>query len=172
MEIAILGFGGMGRHVLKALISEARVTKIHIFDPDPNQRPKNSASLSFTTELETILENPVIAVAFITSPNHTHKDLALQCMRAGKAVMLEKPMAPTFADSELLVQESERLGVYLQVGFELRYSKLYTTIKEWIDQGLLGRIVNTKCTYICSEFLGRNSWRNSLRTGGDVWGKT
>ena len=54
--------------------------------------------------------------------------------------------------------EAERRGLFFQVGFELRYSKLYAKIKEWADAGLLGEIVNTHCLYGSSAW-GKGIWR-------------
>lgn len=65
-----------------------------------------------------------------------------------------------------MVEESERRNGFLQIGFELRYSKLYAQVKEWIEAGLLGEIVNTHCWYICGEFHGKASWRIRRDSGG------
>ena len=49
---------------------------------------------------------------------------------------------------------------FLQVGFELHYSKMYQKVKEWIDEGKLGDVVNVQCRYYCCEFHKKNSWRS------------
>jgi predicted dehydrogenase len=95
----------------------------------------------------------------------------MAALRAGKAVMCEKPIATTLADASEMVEEAEKRGLFFQIGFELRYSKLYTMVKDWIDQGVLGDVMNTQCTYICSEFHHKGSWRNKLATGGGMFGE-
>ena len=92
-------------------------------------------------------------------------------LEAGKAVMCEKPIATTLEDSRLMVEEAEKRGLFFQIGFELRYSRLYSKVKQWIDDGLLGEIVNIHCCYICSEFHHKGSWRNKLATGGSMFGE-
>lgn len=124
-----------------------------------------------TTDLDSILADPDIGLVFVTASNDAHKPLVMAALRAGKAVMCEKPIATTLEDSREMVEEAERRGLFFQIGFEARYSKLYTTIKEWADQGLLGQIMNTQCTYICSEFHNKDSWRNQLSTGGGMFGE-
>jgi predicted dehydrogenase len=69
------------------------------------------------------------------------------------------------------VETAERLGAFLQIGFEARYSLLYCKVKEWIDAGLLGQVVNTHGYYICSEFHHKGSWRNRTATGGSMFGE-
>ena len=107
-----------------------------------------------------------------TAANSAHKELTLQALTAGKAVLCEKPMAVTLGDGREMVETAERLGAFLQIGFEARYSLLYTRVKEWIEAGLLGQVVNTHCYYICSEFHHKGSWRNKLKsTGGNMFGE-
>ena len=66
---------------------------------------------------------------------------------------------------------AERTGGFLQIGFELRYSHLYTTVKDWIIRGLLGRVLNTQCTY-CSSAWGRDDlWRVASQTSGGMFGE-
>jgi len=121
--------------------------------------------------LDRVLENPDIRLVFITASNNAHKELTVAALEAGKAVMCEKPMATTLADAEAMVETAERTKGFLQIGFELRYSHLYTMVKDWIDQGLLGRVLNTHCLY-CSSAWGRHdSWRASARTSGGMFGE-
>ena len=124
-----------------------------------------------TTRLDEILADPAVRLVFITASNAAHKDLTVAALGAGKAVMCEKPMATTLADARTMVETAERARGFLQIGFELRYSKLYTKVKEWVDAGLLGDVVNVNCTYICSEFHYKGSWRNKLATGGSMFGE-
>ena len=67
-------------------------------------------------------------------------------------------------------ETAERLGLFLQIGFELRYSHLYTKIQEWADAGLLGDIVNTHCLY-CSSAYEKDAWRNRMDEGGSTFGE-
>ncbi len=84
---------------------------------------------------------------------------------------MQKPMAVTLQDSREMVESPEGQAAFLQIGFELRYSLLYTRVKEWIDAGLLGQVVNTHCYYICSEFHHKGSWRNYKASGGSMFGE-
>lgn len=163
----------MGCSVIGALLGRQEHAGLIAYDPSPEALTgvRERFGIETTRDLSLVLQNPDVKLVFITAPNHVHCDLASAAMRAGKAVLLEKPIATSMEDSVRLVEESERLGVFLQIGFELRYSKLYTTVKDWIDSGLLGKVVNVHCTYICSEFHGKDSWRNQLATGGGMFGE-
>lgn len=173
MKVAVLGAGGMGGTVIEHLKECHQVKEIVAMDTRPErvQELKAKYGIHASTRLDELLSDPAIPLVFITASNAAHKDLAVAALQAGKAVMCEKPMATTLADARTMVETAERTHGFLQIGFELRYSKLYTKIKEWIDAGLLGDVINVTCTYVCSEFHGKGSWRNKLATGGSMFGE-
>lgn len=173
MKIAVVGAGGMGETVIRHLRDTDGVREIVAQDirPERVQQLHDKYHIHATTDLDAILRDPQVPLVFVTSSNGAHRDLTMQSLEAGKAVMCEKPIATTLEDARAMVEYAERRQAFLQIGFELRYSKLYTKVKEWIDAGLLGEIINTQCTYICSEFHGKGSWRNKLETGGSMFGE-
>ncbi len=171
MKVSVLGSGQMGESVIQHLLPSPEVQEITAYDVNAErlQELKDKYGIQVTDDLDQVLSNKAIELVFIASPNHTHKSLAIQCMEAGKAVLCEKPMANTYEDAKELVEKSEELGAFLQIGFECRYSKLYTTVKEWIDAGLLGDVVNTHTNYVSSEFHHKDNWRNKKATGGSMF---
>jgi len=173
MKIGILGAGAMGGTVIKHLRKSPRVTDIVAMDIRPERvaELRQEFEVEATTDVQRILGDSDIPLVFITSSNDAHRELTLRSIAAGKAVMCEKPMANSLADAEAMVVAAEKHGAFLQIGFELRYSKLYTKVKEWIDAGLLGDVVLTHCTYIMSEFWGKASWRCKTATGGSMFGE-
>ena len=122
-----------------------------------------------TNDLKGILGDPEIKFVSIAAVNEVHCDLAVRSLRAGKAVMCEKPMGITLEEARTILAAEKESGGFLQIGFELRYSRLYRKVKEWIDEGLVGRVLNTHCTYFCSEFHLRDSWRS--RSKGTLLGE-
>lgn len=173
IEVAILGAGEMGESVIHHLLESPRVSGVTLFDPDfaRLQSLKEKYVVNVSPTLREVLDNPHIRLVFITAANHAHKELTLASLAAGKAVMCEKPMATTLADSIAMVEAAERCNGFLQIGFELRYSHLYTTVKKWIDQGLLGTVLNTKCFY-CTSAWGRDRvWRAKTESSGGMFGE-
>jgi predicted dehydrogenase len=173
IKVGVLGAGAMGGTVIEHLQLCPLAGGIVAQDVRPERVEELVAKygIAATTDARRILDDPDVKLVFITSSNDAHKELTLQALDAGKAVMCEKPMANTLSDAREMVDAVERTGGFLQIGFELRYSKLYTKVKEWIDAGLLGKVVNTHCYYICSEFHHKGSWRNKKNTGGSMFGE-
>lgn len=76
----------------------------------------------------------------IATPAETHCDLALKAFAAGKHVMVEKPMALTYADALKMKAASEKADRTLLVGHLLEYHPAITAIKDRIADGSLGKI--------------------------------
>jgi predicted dehydrogenase len=173
MEVAILGGGQMGINVMQHLKDSPLVGGITVFDPNAERLAQfgRDHGVKTSDSLERVLDNPAVRLVFITASNDAHKTLAIAALEAGKAVMCEKPMATNLADAEAMVEAVERTKGFLQIGFELRYSHLYTTVKDWIEKGLLGRVLNTQCTYCTSAWGRHNVWRAASDTSGGMFGE-
>ena len=142
MKVGILGAAAMGGNVIKAIRDEPGVDEIVALDirPERVRQLRDELGVTATDSLAAVLDDPEVKLVFVTASNAAHAPLTLAALEAGKAVMCEKPIATTLADAERVVRTAEAKGAFLQIGFELRYSKLYTQVKNWIDQGLLGPI--------------------------------
>ena len=173
IDAAILGCGQMGQNVIEHLRDSPLIRSITVFDPNADRMEQlcQSHGVKKLDSLQRVLEDPAIRLVFITASNDVHKELTIAALEAGKAVMCEKPMATCLADAEAMVATAERTGGFLQVGFELRYSHLYTKVKDWIAQGLLGQVVNTQCTYCTSAWGRANVWRAATSTSGGMFGE-
>lgn len=173
LEVAVLGGGNMGQNVIRHLADSSLVQAVTVFDRNAERLEslRKNHGVKTADRLEQVLADPKIKLVFITASNDAHKDLTVAALEAGKAVMCEKPMATTLADAQAMVEAAERTRGFLQVGFELRYSHLYTTVKEWIDRGLLGRVVNTNCVYISSAWGKHAVWKASAKASGGMFGE-
>lgn len=173
MKVAVLGAGRMGQTVIGHLRKMPESPDVVVYDhaPDMLAHVHVDSKVSVVNSLTEVLADKTIGLVFITASNHAHEELAMAALQAGKSVMLEKPIATTLSASEEIVRMAEELGAYLQIGFELRYSDLYTGAKGWIDAGLIGKVVNFSGTYICSEFHGKGSWRNRRQFSGSMFGE-
>lgn len=173
MKVAVLGAGAMGQSVIENLRSNPQVNCVVAYDvrTEPLRQVGIRFGIEATEDLERILCDREIRLVFITASNDAHFPLACRALEAGKAVFCEKPMAIRLEDAATMVARAEEHQAFLQIGFECRYSKLYAKVRQWIDRGLLGDVINTHCSYICSEFHGKGSWRNQLATGGGLFGE-
>ena len=76
----------------------------------------------------------------IASPDSTHAALAIACIQAGKPALCEKPLAPTSADCQTIMEAEIAAGRQLiQVGFMRRYDQSYTEMKAALAEGRIGK---------------------------------
>ncbi len=168
---AILGLGRMGGCHVKAAKDSPFVDRVVGYEPDAETADTRAKrfDIETTTDLDAILDDPAIGLVCIASPNEFHCDQACRAMRAGKAVLCEKPMGISIAEAQTMIDVKNETDSFLQIGFELHYSTLYERVKAWIDAGLIGRPLNSHCTYFCSEFHTKHTWR--ARSKGTLIGE-
>ena len=97
-----------------------------------------------TNSIDELLANSDVQAVAITTPNATHKPLAIVALKAGKDVLLEKPMAINIAEADELVEAAKNTKQILQVGFVCRYAPASIAAKKYVDSGMLGRIYHVK----------------------------
>ena len=165
IDVAILGLGAMGETHVGAAKASPYVGDIYGYEPESARAALRGQELGVkaTSDLDSILNNPEIKLIYIAAVNSAHSELAIKSLRAGKAVLCEKPIAETLEDSRRVIEVEKETGGFLQIGFELHYSKIYMLAKEWIDNGLIGKVVNCQCRYYCSEFHSKNTWRSNSK---------
>ena len=92
----------------------------------------------WTTDPTEIIENPAIDAVYIATPPDTHKLYGLQVAKSGKPCCIEKPMAPSYADSlEIFTAFTER-KVPLFIAYYRRSLPRFNKVKQWLDEGLIG----------------------------------
>jgi len=163
IDVAVLGLGSMGAtHVGAAKVSPY-VNRIIGYEPDVKRAVLRGKELAIatTSDLDLIFNNPEIKLVYIASINAVHSKQTSNALRAGKAVLCEKPMGETLAEARTMMKAEAETENFLQIGFELHYSKIYMKAKEWIDQGLIGTPVNCHCRYYSSEFHKKDTWRSN-----------
>ena len=101
MNAAVLGVGTMGGTHVEAALESPYIDKVYGFEPDPERAKERCGKYGIIpADLNAILADPAIGFVSIASPNETHVELAEKCLRAGKAVVLEKPMGCSLAEAE------------------------------------------------------------------------
>jgi predicted dehydrogenase len=85
-------------------------------------------------------ERPQI-VSVATRHLDAHRDMVVACARAGASIFLEKPMARTLAEADEMVAACETHHVKLAIAFQTRYSPRLLRVKELIDSGKLGDLL-------------------------------
>jgi predicted dehydrogenase len=110
---------------------------------------------------EAMLGDPRIEAIVNTTPNNVHLDTTRAAAEAGKHVFLDKPIANTVADARALTAACRRAAVVLALGYQRRREAHFRWVRERIDAGEFGRLVNAEAN-ISRDRLGKidlTSWR-------------
>ena len=113
------------------------------------------------TSYEAMLGDPRIEAVINTTPNNVHLESTRAAAAAGKHVFLDKPIANTVAEAQALTAACREAGVILALGYQRRRESHFRWIRERIDAGEFGTLVNAEAN-ISRDRLGKidlTSWR-------------
>ncbi len=99
---------------------------------------------------ENLLKDENVDAVYIALPHAMHKEWALQAMRAGKAVLCEKPAVMNAAEMEEIIAVSKETGVLFMEAQKSRFTPGYRKLKEMIDRGEIGE-VRAISTSFCNQ---------------------
>src|SRR5262245_22880193 len=126
IEAAVIGTGWCGGIRAETLARSALVSRLHICEIRPDRLAEVQAltdAATATLDYREIVGNPDIRVVYIcTTPEHTHFPIARDCLRAGKHVLLEKPIAMELWEADTLIELARRGGLKLTIGYSQRFN--------------------------------------------------
>ena len=119
------------------------------------------------TDYQELLANPDIRAVSIATPDFAHREIAVAAAKAGKHILVEKPLATTVEDAQAILAAVDENGVKLMVDFHNRVNPPFLTAKQSIIDGELGdlkyiyaRLSNT--TFVATQMLSWASKSSAL----------
>ena len=174
LAVGIIGFGRIGAEHAGWLSTASGIRR------DSGHRLYRSAAalakqrgLVVHDQIAPLLNDPAIDAILISTPTATHFDHASTALAAGKHVMVEKPMALDLRQSRELVELAKKHERVLSVFHNRRWDIDYLTVKQAIDAGTFGKIINiesrigqwARCVGPAAKEW-RPGWRNEANFGG------
>lgn len=108
--------------------------------------------------------------AIITTPNHQHVEPAVECMRRGLVLALEKPIAEGAENCRRLLDAKRRHKARLVIGFIMRSAPFYVQARKWIDEGRIGDVVSIQADelphVLTTSVMFRSDWRRWKQSSG------
>jgi predicted dehydrogenase len=139
VKLGIVGAGIWGSNHALALTTHPRGHVAMICDRDARRarRMAEQYDCAWTASLDELAASDVEAVT-IATPDFLHVDPTLAMLRAGKHVMVEKPLATSVAEARAMVAAAEQAGVTFMVDFHARWHPLFMGAKAYVERGELG----------------------------------
>ncbi|HEY5980793.1 MAG TPA: Gfo/Idh/MocA family oxidoreductase [Microlunatus sp.] len=94
-----------------------------------------------------ILRRDDVDAVYVGTVHTTHADLAITALEAGKAVLCEKPVTPTPADTQAVLVAAERAGLPFLEAYKYRFGPLTAVVRALIGEGAIGRPLHVDASY-------------------------
>ncbi|MDB5097398.1 MAG: iolW 1 [Cyanobacteria bacterium RYN_339] len=172
MKIGILGYGFAGRGFHARLIARVPELQLAAVATRSEERQAQAKADGVPAVFSTLADMlPHVDLVVLATPHDTHRDEALAVMRAGKHVVIDKPMCLSSADADRLLEARDEAGVLLSVFHNRRWDWDYLTVRHALAQGWLGEPYLVEATVL--RYKAPRGWRADAETGGGLiwdWG--
>ncbi|MDO8544511.1 MAG: Gfo/Idh/MocA family oxidoreductase [Opitutaceae bacterium] len=171
-NVGIIGYGWVATAHIPAINATGRAQVTAIY----SSRPQDAAALSAQygspiqtfTDLDAMLRRPDIDVVSICSYPSQHAAHVIAAAKAGKQIILEKPLTLALDEANAISDAVKKAGVKTCVCFECRFSSQFQVTKSVIEAGLLGTIHYGEVDYYhgIGPWYGQFRWNTGKKNGG------
>lgn len=142
MGWGLIGPGGIAHRFADALATrrDARLEAVVGRTPARGQAFAERWDARLHADIDALLADPAVDAVYIATPHSAHADAAAACLRAGKPVLCEKPLAANAAQAKALVRLAHERGVFLMEALWTRYLPALRAAEAWLLEGRIGRV--------------------------------
>ncbi len=174
IRLGIIGAGAIGGVHMQTFgkiegVEVAAVADVYV--PLAEQRAQEFGIQTVHPSPQALLEDDSIEAVVIGVPNQFHASLAIEALKRGKHVLLEKPMAINSGEAKTIVDEAAASGKVLMMSHQMRWTGLSRALKQRIDNGDVGHVYNAKAGWLRKKGIpGWGSWftRKDQSGGGPL----
>ncbi|MBM4040327.1 MAG: Gfo/Idh/MocA family oxidoreductase, partial [Planctomycetes bacterium] len=143
IRVGVVGCGGIfrGAHVpyLQWRTDRARVVAVADAKRENAQQEADRFGAVLCGDWKALVKRGDVDAVIIATHPRPHCEIAVAAARAGKHILLEKPMCRTVAEADRMIAAAEKAGVTLQVAYIFRFWPSYLKLKELLGDGTLGK---------------------------------
>lgn len=143
---------------------DARLVAAWDDNAERGRRNAEQFGMTFSPSLPELLGRDDVDAVIVASETNRHADHCVAATDAGKAILLQKPMATTLADCDRIIEAVERTGVHFQMAFQMRCDPVNQKMVELVHTGALGKIGMVRRRH-CINFL----FSPGLKEGPTGW---
>jgi predicted dehydrogenase len=163
LRVACIGMGWWSDVLADAIQRSKKLEIAACYTRSEDKRKAFAAKYGCTAapSYEVILQDRSVEAIINTTPNSAHLETTMAAAMAGKHVFLDKPIANTVSEGRVITQWCKKKDVVLALGYQRRRESHFRWIRERIDAGEFGKLVNAEAN-ISRDRLGKidlNSWR-------------
>jgi len=140
LRFGIAGYGRFADRWAKPTIDAAPYARLHAVQVRPSSDIRPIEGLKVYRSIEALVADPEIDAVYVTSANGSHASDTIAALRAGKHVLVEKPMSTRIADAAAMLAEARRAQLVLHVGHMLRHSRALQHARRLVRTGAIGKV--------------------------------
>jgi len=173
-NVAVIGYGWAATAHIAAINASSNAQVKAVWSSrslDSNElSAKHGGSVTAYTDLAAMLANPDLHVVDITSYPDQHASQFIAAAKAGKHIIIEKPLAVEWSEIVAMKRAVEEAGVKTCVCFECRYSSQFLTTKALLDSGVVGELHYGEIDYYhgIGPWYGQYRWNTKRAQGGSA----
>lgn len=154
--IGIVGAGYMGRMHASCYHRINGVRVVGVYDTDENaaRRLADPDGATPVTSLGDLLSLPGLDAVSVCTPDAQHRTAAVAAARAGKHILLEKPLATSLADAEAILDAARSAEVTLAMGFVSRFIDSYSAARQAVASGNIGQVATIQARRLNTKAAG------------------
>jgi predicted dehydrogenase len=139
--------------------------------PEKAEKFHKNYGADVCTDYRRLLEHPDIDIVAIATPSGIHAQIGIEAAEAGKHVIVEKPMALSLHDADLLIEACKRNNVYLGVCHQNRYNIAVKKLRDALEKGRFGKLtygVASVRWFRDQAYFEQDSWHGTWAQDGGV----
>ena len=143
LKVGLIATGGRGRNGWQAHQPDKGATIVAGTDTNPAAQAEFKEKFpeaKLYSDYKELLKDPEIGAVFISTPDYLHEEMAVDALKAGKAIYLEKPMAITIEGCDRILHTAMETGSKLFIGHNMRHFPVILKMREVIQSGIIGEI--------------------------------
>src|SRR5215207_5452396 len=142
--VAVVGSGRIGGLRANLAARHPAVNFLAVSDTNPQKAADLGRAVGadfVTSDNSAAIQHPKVQAVIVSTPEHDHRAAVVEALEAGKSVFVEKPIALSLEDADIMVETARRMGARFHVGYSRRHERRWMLTKEQILQGRLGEIL-------------------------------
>ena len=169
IRVGLVGFGLGGRVFHAPLISSVEGLELAaVVERTTNHAAQRYPGITTYRTLDAMLADPTLGLIAVSTPSGTHFDLASQVLKAGKNVVVDKPVAVTSAEIAELMRLAAKKNLLLAPFHERRWDGDFLTLQKLLSEGSLGRLVHFESNHDRWRPVTRVLWKDDPAQGGGL----
>ncbi|MGW4928150.1 Gfo/Idh/MocA family protein [Agromyces sp. NPDC004153] len=166
-RIAIVGAGRMAKAHAGAW-SRAGLGDAISYVVSPRTRPRLEAAplARWVTHVDDVLADEAVDILSVCTPTPSHAEIAIEALRHGRNVLLEKPIALTVADAKAVAEAARRSAGVLMVAQVVRFMRRYAELADRVADGSVGRVRAVRAARLSSGPPSGSWFDDERRSGG------